>query len=302
MVIPSLWTALSASARGASHERNDQKNQDAARVRPPRVGSDFLLLAVSDGHGNTRSFRSDRGSALAAEAALGVLANWIRKLGPRPSFSRVRRQARQWLPKAMIESWKSAVRADLATHPFTPFDFAAWPDKPPVIKPGEDLPVTAYLAYGATLLTVAITPCFVLYIQLGDGDIITVHADGRVTRPLPRHHELRANQTISLCSQNAWREFQVVVKPVGSVAPALVMLSTDGYANCFDNDNDFFQVGADLLAYLREQGVGYVDGQLAEWLRQSSHDGSGDDITVGLAARRSALRPHPPAPLAIDMP
>ena len=29
---------------------------------------DVLLLAVADGHGSTRSFRSDRGSAMAADA------------------------------------------------------------------------------------------------------------------------------------------------------------------------------------------------------------------------------------------
>jgi len=72
-------------------------------------------------------------------------------------------------------------------------------------------------------------------------------------------------------------------------APALVMLSTDGYANCFGNDREFFRVGADFLKYLRMEGPDFVREKMAGWLSQSSHDGSGDDITVALAARSSAL-------------
>ena len=72
--------------------------------------------------------------------------------------------------------------------------------------------------------------------------------------------------------------------------PALVMLSTDGYANCFGDDEDFFKVGADFLDYLRAEGVAFVGEKLEEWLRQSSRDGSGDDITVGLAVRPDVFR------------
>lgn len=290
MVISSIWTALSASARGASHERNDQKNQDAVRIRGTASGTDALLLAVSDGHGSTRSFRSDRGSVIAVECALYVLDQLIRKLGPKAPLSRVRNKARAWLPQAMIAAWKSAVRADLVTHPFSPFDFAAWPEKPPVIKPDEDLPISAYLAYGATVLACAITRDYILYAQLGDGDIVTVSAEGRASRPLPKHHQFQANQTVSLCSLHGYKEFQVRVDPVRGGVPAFVMLSTDGYANCFQNDHDFFQVGADLLGYLQQQGIEYVGEKLGDWLRQSSQDGSGDDITVGLAVRFHALQ------------
>ena len=67
------------------------------------------------------------------------------------------------------------------------------------------------------------------------------------------------------------------------------MLSTDGYANCFGDDESFFKVGADFLSYLRSKGPGFVGEKLEEWLRQSSYDGSGDDITVGLAARANAF-------------
>ncbi len=98
-----------------------------------------------------------------------------------------------------------------------------------------------------------------------------------------------ANRTVSLCSHLAFTQFQVRVDPVRAETPALIMLSTDGYANCFASDEGFFQVGADFLAYLRGHGAGFVDEKLEQWLREASQDGSGDDITVGLAARSNAL-------------
>ena len=289
MVTGSRWSALSASVRGASHEKNGQKNQDAVRLKNPGAGDDSLLLAIADGHGSTRSFRSDRGSALAAECALNELARMIRRLGPHARLSSVRNQAMRRWPMDMITAWKKAVRADVAARPFTQLDFAAFPDPPPVLKPGEELPLSAHLAYGATLVAVAITRHYIIYSQLGDGDILTVRADGTVERPLTRRHEFMANQTTSLCSFHAYREFQVKVESTRGKVPALVMVSTDGYANCFGNDREFFRVGADFLTYLREEGADFVAERLGGWLSQSSHDGSGDDITVGLAARTSAL-------------
>jgi serine/threonine protein phosphatase PrpC len=289
MVISSRWKALSASVRGASHERGGHGNQDAVRLKNASESEDGLLLAVADGHGSARSFRSDRGSAMAAECALKELRRFIRRLGPDAPMSRIRHTAKTWWPRALLASWKRAVRADLAIHPFTPLDFAAFPDSPPKPKRGEDLPITAYLAYGATLIAVAITQRYILYSQLGDGDILRVNPDGNVSRPWPRRHEFMSNQTVSLCSHHAFDEFQIRVDALRGPMPALIMLSTDGYANCFGDDEGFYRVGSDFLSYLRSEGTAFVGNKLEDWLRQSSQDGSGDDITVGLAVRANSL-------------
>ena len=285
MVSALKWTALSASVRGASHERNGLTNQDAVRVRNPSGKDDFLVMAVADGHGSSRSFRSERGSAMAAECTLRVLGNFVRRLGPDAPLSLIRRHARTRWPKEIVATWRSAVRADLAKTPFSPLDFAAFPEPPPVVKPGEDLPGAAYLAYGATLVSVAITRRYILFSQLGDGDILTIHQDGVVTRPLPKQHEFMSNQTVSLCTHNAPRQFQIKVDACRAGAPVLVMVSTDGYANCFGSEEAFFTVGADMLGYIHSHGITAVGEMLEGWLRESSHDGSGDDITVALALR-----------------
>src|ERR1700722_15911341 len=131
MVMSLRWTALSASVQGAPHERSCQGNQDSVRLKNPSGADDVLLLAVADGHGSTRSFRSARGSAMAAECALRELRRFIRKLGPDAPLSRVRMQAKTRWPKQLLAAWKSTVRAHLAANPFSEMDFAAFPEPPP---------------------------------------------------------------------------------------------------------------------------------------------------------------------------
>jgi len=67
------WEVLVATARGATHEIGNLPLQDAAGFigEPGRSGS-AVVLAVADGHGNERHFRSARGSALAVDIAKAV--------------------------------------------------------------------------------------------------------------------------------------------------------------------------------------------------------------------------------------
>jgi serine/threonine protein phosphatase PrpC len=285
--MPATWTALSASVRGSLHESMGKLNQDAVRIHR---AADSIFLAVSDGHGSTRSFRSDRGSSLATDCAMRGLRDLLWRNGVDGRLSTIRRQMERRLPQAIIDHWHRAVREDIERDPFSPLDFAAFPEKAPVLKPGVDLPFSAYLAYGATLIVAAMTPRFIAYAQLGDGDILIVDDEGNVSRPWMREYEFFSTETISLCSHNAAHSFRVRVEPRRAGAPAMILLATDGYANCFGDDAAFFMVGADLLDYLRREGPAFVQGKLAHWLSESSRDGSRDDITVGLGARLNALR------------
>src|SRR6202453_1195863 len=110
------------------------------------------------------------------------------------------------------------------------------------------------LAYGATLLAAAATDRVLLYLQLGDGEILSVNAEGTTTRPLPPDDRLIANQTTSLCQPEAWRDFRSAWVTAGAL-PSLVLLSTDGYANSFRSDDAFLKIGQNYLDIIREQGI-----------------------------------------------
>jgi hypothetical protein len=286
--MPTFWTALSASTRGNWHETTGQKNQDSVRVQPGPFGS--VILAVSDGHGGAHSFRSDRGSALAVECGAQMLDRLLRRVGTDAPLSQMRHQMKRWWTRQVVADWHRRVRADVLAHPFTQLDFAAFPEPMPATPPNAEWPFSAYLAYGATLLVAALTRDYLICAQLGDGDILTVTADGAVTRPLVRRHDFHGEQSASLCTQGAYRVFEIAVLPSRVHRPAMVMLSSDGYANCFGNDEGFFKVGSDMLAYAHDHGHDFLSHNIEGWLKESSRDGSGDDISLALGIRPGALR------------
>ncbi len=146
------------------------------------------------------------------------------------------------------------------------------------------------LAYGATLLSVLVTDSFILYLQLGDGDILTVSETGQVERPMPRDERLLGNETTSLSSEQAWRDVQVRFQVTAGTPPALILLSTDGYANSFRDESSFSKVGSDLLDLLRAEGVDKVNDSLKLWLAEASQAGNGDDITLGIICRMDTLQ------------
>jgi hypothetical protein len=146
----------------------------------------------------------------------------------------------------------------------------------------QQIEANPYLAYGSTLLAVIVAPTFILYLQLGDGDLLTVSAAGAVERPLAKDERLIANDTTSLCSDKAWNEVRVKFQALAGAPPALILAATDGYANSFRDEAGFRQVARDLWEMLRAEGVEAVQSNLKDWLNEASRHGSGDDITVGM--------------------
>ena len=269
------WKVISASVRGSAHQRTGLPNQDAvdSRIAP---GSEAAtgILTVSDGHGGARHFRSQVGSTLAVHITVETVRGYLARTPQLDGAT-----ALNALSQKIVEAWRSAVASDLINHPFTEGELAALltsegqASRDSVVQHPE-------LAYGATLLVVAATADRILYMQLGDGDILSVAADGTTTRPLPADDRLSGNQTTSLCQPDAWREFRTAV--VGERLPVLVLLSTDGYVNSFRSQEDFLQIGKDYLQILRDQGAEALAEELPRILTEATQQGSGDDITLGM--------------------
>ena len=187
----------------------------------------------------------------------------------------------------LVWRWKAAVEADLLARPLCEeeLETLAAKDGPGARRTLERNP---WIAYGATLLAVLAAEGYVAYFQIGDGDILAVSEAGQVSRPLAGDPRLFAGETTSLCSRDAVRHLRTGLHLLGKgapPAPALIVLSTDGYANSFRTDADFAQVGADLLAMVRSEGLDAVGGCLEAWLHEASALGSGDDVTVGIISR-----------------
>ncbi|GCE60445.1 PP2C family serine/threonine-protein phosphatase [Microcystis aeruginosa] len=299
--IPQLkWRCLGESVRGASHVRSGLPNQDAIRWFPESGIGLPLILAVSDGHGSAKSFRSDKGSCFAVETAIKVIQEFfLSSQSSDINFSALKDAAQRLLPPRLVNEWRKAVNKDLG---LSENDEEKLTNKPNftdeekqilVDKDGEAawqaVENNYFLAYGATVLAVLVTDSFIVYIQLGDGDILEVDSKGNTTRPLERDPNLIANETTSLCMNKAWNEFQVHIKlyPQGTPKeiPALILVSTDGYSNSFSTDEGFFKIGRDYQQMFKSNLTEEVRQKLEGFLQETSEKGSGDDITLGMIKR-----------------
>jgi serine/threonine protein phosphatase PrpC len=264
------WQVVGQSVRGAAHDRNGLPNQDAIYWMPASAVGPSVVLTAADGHGSARYSRSHIGAALAVERAAQLMDEFLQNQANVDNLSLIKHAVEEWLPRALVRNWSEAVAENLKRDPLTPDELFLLDD------------VESPVAYGATLIVAAVTERFMLYLQLGDGEILTVSEGGQVVRPLIKDERLFANETTSLCAPEAWRDFRVSFQPLTQSPPALILISTDGYPNSFRDEAGFLQVGSDILQMVRENGLASVNDHLAGWLRDSTRAGSGDDVTLGI--------------------
>jgi serine/threonine protein phosphatase PrpC len=248
-----------------------------------------LIAAVSDGHGSAKYFRSHLGSRFAVEIALTLGQEFLGGQPDLNSFSTIKRTAEERLPQEIARRWKGAVNSHVESNPLSTEELDAL-EKQDGTAARETIASNPSRAYGATILVVLVTETFIFYLQLGDGDILLVTDEGQVERPLPKDERLFANETTSLSSENAWPDFRFVFQILEDAPPALILISTDGYANSFISEEAFLKVGTDILKLIRSDGLDEVDSNLETWLAEASHAGSGDDTTLAIICRVEVMK------------
>lgn len=290
------WQVISASVPGASHLRGGLPNQDAILVvRESSIGLP-IILSLSDGHGSDKCFRSHRGARFAVQIGAELMREVIESAPPT-----MEEEIIKGLPLAFARRWNAMVAADLERQPLSKEELDRLEAKDN-IHARQAVEAYPLLAYGATSLTVALTQTFILSLQLGDGEILHVSETGKITKPLAEDARLLANETTSLCAKNAAEDFRISFQPITNAPPALILLSTDGYANSFRDDAGFEKVGSDLLEMLCTDGFDAVNRSVQGWLEEATRMGSGDDCTLGIICRMSALKPSSVAePISVEI-
>jgi hypothetical protein len=269
-----LRRVLAASVRGPTHRRDGLPNQDAMGWWGPD-GRGRVVAAVADGHGSPKSFRSQMGAQLAVAVGVSVgrmlVTPGTAEPGPPdPDFAAVAAD--------IVGRWAAAVEAHLETVPFRDAELAeveeheGWPARVAV----EAEPV---LAYGATLLLTVVLESAAMFLQLGDGDILTVAPSGHTSRPMPVDSRLFGNETTSLCMRAAEHQFRCGTRSLANGEVALLLLATDGLGNAYPDEAALAQVGADLLKRISEDGSDTVSGELEPYLAEAANH-SGDDTTL----------------------
>jgi hypothetical protein len=279
------WQVHAASAIGAGHVRDGRPNEDAVDHRLTRRtdGSALLVVAVADGHGDSRHFRSDRGARMAVAAAISVIRDWP---GASGGPAEVELRARRGLVPRVVAQWNTAVAEDLAGDEFNEAEHALL----------ADLALPPQTAYGSTLLIGAFTNDYALFAQIGDGNIVAVLPDGMSINPVPGDMRLDGSHTTSLCQANAVAAFRIGVIDLAARPVFAALLASDGFGNAQVEDPWQPGVAADLAKLGFDHDQGWFASQVTDWAAQcASSAGSGDDSTLALVIN-SAVRPGRESP------
>jgi hypothetical protein len=268
-----VWQIAGACVRGATHIDRNLPNQDAAQWFVGPDGRSFAL-AVADGHGASAYTRSDRGARFAAALAIEEL----RIL----SDERAKAADTRWsgLPERVLVRWRNVVQHDLATEPL--------PDEEAAALASQDLDAAS--AYGATLLAAGVTGDCGFALQLGDGTTYLVGGDGSVASVLSPP-ELPGESTFSLCMPDALDFVQAHIFDAAELGRlAAIVISTDGYSKSFRSDGIAAAQIKTMTDRMSWDSAGAMSRELDKWLKRVSEAGSGDDISLVVAARRGTTR------------
>lgn len=286
------WHVFASSVRGATHTQVGLPNQDACLWFPESGRGPPVILALSDGHGGAKYFRSDRGAAFAVQTAVAVLRDLLPLVEPAGKYSLmgIRVLVEERLPQRLVRIWQQRITTHLQSHPFTDEEWEWLAAHTPQSANARHL-ITEHpsIAYGATLLAVLVTDLFILFVQLGDGDILMVSDMGEVKQAISQDRRFAINETSSLCAPDAWRDARIGFLRLRGAsceqAPALIIVSTDGYRNAFPDEKRFHQVGSELLDMIFTEGMHVTCRDLPMWLEEAALMGNGDDVTFGIMSR-----------------
>jgi serine/threonine protein phosphatase PrpC len=289
------WQPIGYSQRGNSHKRRSLPNQDAIEWYP-WLRSDVIVVAVADGHGSNKCFRSQKGSSFAVTSAISVFSEMLVNLTKSEdiNLSTLKHIIESDLPNHFIRYWQEQVDRFDKQNPILPAE-KAYLETHLTNSQFDSLKKNHYVAYGSTFIAVFIFPRFLTFAQIGDGDIVCVMEDGSIFIPFESDDRFISGETDSLCFIDAEKYFKVKFMPVNNIndLPALVMLSTDGYSNSFTSIKDFQKVSTDIFKILKtgnfDQSIRDIEENIENWLLEASDKGSGDDVTLGLICKQEAF-------------
>jgi serine/threonine protein phosphatase PrpC len=254
------------SIQGDSHIRRNIEIQDASNFM---VDSSCAIVAVSDGHGGGKHFRSAIGSKWAVTLALGQTKKFINHLeGEMPMPERKFDAKLEQLEKNIIFKWREAVLGHFAKKPLTDEE----EERCRASGSKMDSPETFY---GATLLFAAMTKSYAFAAQIGDGACVFLDQNGEPSQPVAGDRRLIFNETTSLCDADAISAFRQFYR---EDAPEAIFVSTDGVVNSYTEEK-FLNFNRIILTEMRKDS-NKAKQELANWLPILSEKGSGDDVSI----------------------
>lgn len=261
------------SVQGASHKRSGMECQDSYKKIECDDGT--IIMAVADGHGSESCPYSKTGSNIAVNVFCKVMEEFHENYADNIEMllTYLNREGDTKVAQAVDSEWKRRV---LKVHTNNKRDVPRSDD-------GEKDKQEIYKQYGSTLVGLMITPIFLFAFQLGDGDISYVDING--FDQVLQAEKILGTETHSLSKLDSWKRAISIVRRRNSLdgLPSTFLMSTDGFANSYKNEEEFKKTCVDYYEMLKKHGADAVSANLHEWLTETSEMGCGDDITLLIA-------------------
>lgn len=265
-----IRSVFGESVQGASHIRSGKECQDS--LKKVEKDENTVILAVADGHGSDSCPYSKTGSYVAVNVFCKILGDYLATYEGQPELllTFLKREGDTKVAQAIDGEWKRRIlkiHANCKREVVLDADLNK--DKGAIYK-----------MYGSTLLGLVITKDFLFAFQLGDGDIVKVSEAG--VQNVIEAERILGTETYSLSKDQSWKNAITFVKKEDEVEgrSVMYMLSSDGLANSFKNDDEFKKTCNDYYVLLNEHGAKAVSDHLKTWLAETSELGCGDDITA----------------------
>jgi hypothetical protein len=246
----------------------------------------FSLAIVTDGHGDSNYFRSERGARYAADSAYRCIMEYIETIEKEYLDINILNKD-MWdtllsvLEQRIVNKWIEKVRQDCIDNPITTKELLnVSGEYREYYQNGQRLECV----YGTTLLALAVTERYWFALQIGDGKCVVVYPDGTSEQPISWDEECYLNITTSLCNMNAAQQFRHYVSSFShDEKPVAVFIGTDGVDNSYpkkNNDKYLAQLYKTIAFTFAEKGLEFAEKQLQEFLSVMTREGSGDDASI----------------------
>ena len=258
------------SVQGASHVRSGKECQDS--LKKIEKDENTVILAVADGHGSDSCPYSKTGADIAVNVFCKIMEDYLDTYAMQPEMllTFLKREGDTKVAQAIDTEWKRRI---MKIHSNNKREIV-------LDSEGNKDKNAVYKLYGSTLIGLVITAEFLFAFQLGDGDIIEVSDAG--VQNVIEADKILGTETHSLSKPEAWRKVITRIKKKEGVQklPVMYMLSSDGMANSYKNEEEFRKTCGDYYKLLNRHGAREVSDSLKDWLKETSELGCGDDITA----------------------
>ena len=267
--------AFNITARGASHIKLNKVCQDSSDSHD--CDDNIAFAIVCDGHGGDDYVRSDIGSQEAVLVAGPCIVDFVTNVLKEHDLGYLQRhyeEVLRGLASSIICKWRENIECHFSENPLTEEELSKISDK----AKKKYLRGDVASAYGTTLIAVAFADNYWFGIKIGDGKCVAISKDGVFSTPIPDDGICFLNATTSMCDKNAIDNFRYTFS-VGR--PAAVFIGTDGIDDCFNRDEQLFNLYKTVLYSFMRSGYEQAKVDLEEYLPRLSAKGSGDDVSIG---------------------